>query len=132
MRAGQAGMNRRARLLATFAKAGYRRGGAFTVIEHLAFMADSETLIIPDHRQPTLAYLAYRCGMSERTLTWHLSHLGKHGVWVTRIRGGGDGNPTRYELHFGTPCDCRPVLVPGAERTRRWRENEKKKWEASL
>jgi hypothetical protein len=114
------------RLCREFTKTGRfrRRGGEFIVIEVLSGMADAQTLIIPVDRQPTHTYLAARCDMSETTLKRHLTRLAKHN-WVYRIRGGGLGNPTRYELHVGDPCDCRPKPMTGAERQRKYSERKR-------
>jgi hypothetical protein len=71
----------------------------FTLLDE----ADKDTGIIPDGRQPnSLADLAESCGMSLPTLKRVLLRLKQNG-WLTSIRGGGPGNPTRYQLHIGEP-----------------------------
>jgi hypothetical protein len=122
-----AAVSSRSRLRKAFRETGgFRRGGGeFTVFTALSGMADAETLIIPDSRQPTHSYLAQICDrMSGATLTRHLAHLAKHN-WVDRVRGGGLGNPTRYEVRFGDPCDCRPKPLSNAERQRAHRERKR-------
>jgi hypothetical protein len=68
--------------------------------------------------------LAARCyGMANETLRRSLEHLERHG-WITRS----PGRPTRYELHEGDQCQCKPgrgnAMTP-AERQRKSRSERK-------
>jgi hypothetical protein len=91
---------------------------------------DGLRLLLPDKDahlvQVTWRQLQVQCnGMSNETLTRSLDHLERHG-WITRTRIGGQGNPVRYELLIGKPCECRGRPTTSAERMRRMRDKRRK------
>lgn len=66
-------------------------------------------------------------GMCDSTLTRSLDHLKRHG-WLTITRGGGKGNPSRYELTRGERCACRDGRghpMTAAERKRKSRARQR-------
>jgi hypothetical protein len=99
-------------------KAAHYGDSAKLVFDKLTLAAGEDNSLV----RITWDELGARCyDMSRKTLDRSLEHLERHG-WLTRA----PGRPTRYELHEGEPCRCKPGRGQASTSTERMRRRRAK------
>jgi hypothetical protein len=76
------------------------------ILQTLLLRADTQTVIIPPERMPTVAQLAHKTGLRRQDVGEALKYAVMKG-WLRRERGGGKGNPTSYTVLM--PSECVPA-----------------------
>ena len=99
-----------------------RKSGHLAPVAHV--YQDLVTVEVLTNKPKTLREYADRCNMPYRTWARHVEVL-EGGGWVTHVRGGGRGNPSRFVTHIGNPLPPRPEPKSGKQRYREWYRRNK-------